>query len=222
MQSDEVLLEKVSTFFGEGLFDPALKIRDRVETQYQTKDGTNFRTKSFDYDSIGNPRDEEFHLDGSRRVGIARSFYPEGNLQEITNVDGITKRLSYDDGNLFPRLERVIRDGGASLDTTRSFSRLTGEVEDETGPHGIGWRKVTDNLGRPLEEYVRDASGAERHSRKYQYEWLHNQTVEASSSVTLLKTSIWEPQEGYPETDIGGRPFKISYSDTSGQAVLAP
>ncbi|MDO8519324.1 MAG: SpvB/TcaC N-terminal domain-containing protein, partial [Deltaproteobacteria bacterium] len=211
------ILTKTTSYHPRGDFDVNLCIRDRPAIQTQQKGEEVFRKKIFNYDSKGNPTEEKFLVSSSpeRYAAITRTFYPNGNLHAITDIDGITKSLGYDDQWLFPVWERLIH-GGVTLATERQFDRLTGEITSEIGPNGVGRRTEFDDFGRPLREIIRAADGAETVAKEYNYEY--TDTVPFATGITkFLKISVWDRQSGYSDTLT--TPAQISHADPSGNVV---
>ncbi|MDO8644901.1 MAG: hypothetical protein Q7S00_08065, partial [bacterium] len=175
------------------------------------------RKKVFNYSPKGNPRQEKFLVSSSpeQYATISRTFFANGNLFEITDVDGIKKTLTYDSEKLFPITE-ITSHGGVSLSTARQFDRLTGEIISETGHNGVGTVKAHDDFGRVIRESLRAADGSETAAQTYQYvlEEKRINLYGVNRNVLFLTTKTWKWEEGYPDTHT--IPAQVTYSDPSG------
>lgn len=216
-RSGNLLLEKETTYYPVGDFDLGLQMRDRPHFQRKKLGEEVFREKEFVYDPKGNPTQEKFTVDqeSGEFVTIDRVFYTNGNLWQITDVDGITKTLSYDGFALFPTTE-VASSSGVSLETRREFHRQNGQVTLEIGPQGSGTRVTYDDFGRPTSEYIVATSGTETLTKQTTYSYV-SQTVGPWSDVPLLSTTVWEPMPDYPDTNL--TPSQYSYTDVGGQVL---
>ncbi len=214
-KNDDVLLKKTTTYYSSADFDTELQMRDRPKTQYQSgPDGTVYRSKKFGYDSRGNPTSESFLRSGSSDfVSITRTFNSNGTLETLTDIDGVTKTIGYDSDNLFPETEQITLPTGATITTTRSFHRLSGEMDSEIDNTSAGKSIDYDDFGRPTTHYLISSTGSLDTDKEYDYDY-STHTVEDWGSITLLKTSVYVPRSDYSDTLTN--PMQISYADASG------
>jgi RHS repeat-associated protein len=216
------VIQKYSYYYDESDFDASLHIRDRPKYQYKRKAGTSYRKKKFEYDSLGNPTNEYYYSTTSDSVEITRDFNSNGTLDNITDVHGITKNLSYDTQGIFPEEEQVSLPSGSTMTTTREYNRMLGKVKKEELDTGVGKETEFDDFGRPSKEYIIDSSGSTTLTKQYQYEYEEVTITSGSASYGIIvqKTSVWQPQPDFSDTNVGSStPMSVSYSDVSGFAL---
>lgn len=220
-QGDAIFLDKHTVYAAPNIFNPTFQIRDHPESQSQQDGAGNIlRAKQFGYDARGNPSREIFEGGlGAQNPTITRRFDATGNLTSIIDIDGLTKTFDYDADGLFPIHENLVVGGGQILTTTRAYDRYTGQPKEETNPYGVRARKVFDDFGRVTDEFVQDTAGTEIQTKKVAYEYIPDQTIEGVDHNMLFKTTVWQPQDGHPETDIGQSPAVVSWADGSGAGL---
>ncbi|MBU0505251.1 hypothetical protein KJ708_04585, partial [bacterium] len=167
----------------------------------------------FVYDSKGNPLEENSWISGSNYATVTRNYFTNGNLQTMTDIDSVTKSFIYDVNNLFPTQESMTLPSGNTLTTTRDYNRILGKPNEVIASTSVATRTEHDGFGRPLVEYVRSSTGTETEVKSYAYEYI-TADVEDWENITLLKTSVFEPQPDYSDTNT--TPMIITYSDASG------
>ncbi|MBI2340846.1 MAG: hypothetical protein HYU99_10875, partial [Deltaproteobacteria bacterium] len=216
--SNNLLLEKTTTYTDKSSFDTELQMQDRPQTQSQKdSSGTVYRYKEFGYDTTGNPSTETFKVDsGGTTVSVSRSFNTNGTVTDITDIDGVTKTIGYGADQLFPEIEAITLPTGGTLTTTREFNRLNGKASRELNDYNIGKQTEYDDFGRPIAEYVIDSGGGAETIKEYSYEYV-SETVEDWKPVTLLKTQIWQIMPDHADTETN--PAQIAYTDGAGNIL---
>ncbi|MBF0106549.1 MAG: hypothetical protein HQM16_14635 [Deltaproteobacteria bacterium] len=218
-KTGEVLLIKETEYYGRESFDTKLQIRDRPRLQVKRttgETGTILRKKEFVYNSQGLPLEERVYKDDLSYATITRTYNPDGTLKTMTDVDGVTKTLTYDVDGLFPLTEKMTSPAGTDLTVSRGFNRLSGQPDIETASSGVSTTKTYDDFSRLLAEYIVDASGLTRTLVKsYKYEYIDATINDVATK--LLKTSVLEPHIGYPDTET--TPMTIAYADASGYVL---
>lgn len=217
-RSGALLLENETVYYPSSEFEEGLQMRNRPQIQRKKVGSDIYRQKEFVYDSRGNPTEERFLVDNDpvRYVTITRTFYGNGNLWQITDVDGVTKTLTYGGGDgfsLFPTSETVSLGGGETLTTTREFDRFTGKVAREISPQGSGTRVDYDSFGRVTGEYLVSTSGGFYLTRSFLYDYT-TITLDSWGSLPLLRTRVWEPMPDYSDT--ATTPSQITYAGPNG------
>ena len=113
----------------------------------------------------------------------------------------------------FPISETVYLPSGTPLSTQRWYNRVLGKPYKEIGPSGVGSLTVFDDYGRPAEEYIVDATGAQHKVKWYDYEFI-DVSINGWSEHTVSKIQEWAPIDDYPDTQTLAA--KISFTDAAG------
>ena len=208
-----ILIVQETEYYNENSFTPTLHVRDRPHIQRKTDGSTTYKYKEFAYDSVGNPIEETWQVTTSDYATITRQFNSNGTVKQMTDADGVTKYFNYDSDGLFPIAETIYLPSGTALSTQRWFNRMLGKPYKEVGPHGVGKLTVFDDYGRPSEEYLIDATGAQHKIKWYDYDFV-DVSINGWAGHTVSKTQVWTPIDDYPDTSTLAS--KISYADGAG------
>ncbi len=210
------LITLQTDYYPPNKFQALYQMRNRPMAQRKRLGDTTYREKSFQYDSVGNPIEENLSTvpGGGEKLTVKRSFWGS-NLTSLTDVDGVKKNIGYDAGNLFPIKETVLG-AGQALQTTRTFDRLTGEITSEVNASGIGHLKEFDGLGRVTSESIRDSKGNVTKVKSYQYDYFPSPIGTDVNPTTVLKVTTYKYQTSNVTIGI---PEQMSYLDPSGKVL---
>ncbi len=210
------LITLQTDYYPPSQFQAFLQLRDRPKTQRKRLGDTLYREKFFQYDAVGNPIEENLSTTpgGGKKLTVKRSF-SAGNLSSLTDVDGVKKNISYGANNLFP-IKETVTGAGQSLNTTRTFDRLTGEMTSEVNTNGIGHIKEFDGFGRVISESIRDAKGNITKLEGYQYQYFPNLIGIDVDPTMILEVSTYKYQTSNLTIEI---PEEISYLDPGGNVL---
>lgn len=209
-KNDQPLLVKETEYFDKSLFDADLHIRSLPKWQKKSLGSKIYRSKFFQYDNKGNPEQESWQTDSTQIVTVNRRYNTNGTLSQMTDVNGLTKKFIYDSYSIYPVEIRVANpSGGSDLILRTSFDRLTGNENYLQSINGVAQRKVYDDFGRVIAEYVVDRSGVEHQKKRFKYEYFDH--INSSlSSYTIYKTSEWNYVEGQLQSEVLAATIKYS------------